>query len=98
MIRSCLSSQSPALKSDFARFMQGGPDLTDVVDWVKNNIYYEEYFDKNEFDPDTIFSDDELEAWANKNGYYEYIDQFPQEKVNEWAKENGYKKIEKEEI
>jgi hypothetical protein len=96
-MNNCYSSNSPATNSDFSRFMQSSPDLTGIIDWIKDNIDLEEIVNRFEIDPEDIFHDDELETWANKNGHYEYIDQFPQVKIDEWAKENGYIKVEKDE-
>jgi hypothetical protein len=89
MTQSCLSSQSPAAKSDFARFMQTNPDLTDVVVWINDNIDLDEII--NGSSPDDLFDFEDLEKWAKKNNYYEYISDFPQEKIDVWVKDNQEK-------
>ena len=62
--------QSHILESDFAEFTRNrNPDLTETLDWIGLHLNVVKTFEINWQKPEDVFNYDDLDDWADCNGY-----------------------------
>lgn len=76
---------SPSLNNDWNEFLQSKPDLTSVIEWLKNrednnDLNIQTLFDINQKwssdDPEEVFEESTLDEWAKENGYKQELTDF----------------------